>query len=244
AHGAVYVLPAIVFTGAPLAALAPFTWTKLPGWPRALAIAGFVHLAVIWLAGGDWMPLARLVTPVLPPLAYATAHMLRTSSRAALITLARLAIGCAAEIYVTVARGPTAAHVLRDRLALIDAVRPALAGATKVATIDVGWVGAATDAEILDLAGATDPEIAALPGGHTSKAVSGAFLTGRGADRLVLQIAAKFTDDAIVPERVSEARLFHDPLVERFYQTTWRSPGTHPVRYIVMSRIERSSLEP
>jgi hypothetical protein len=211
-------------------------WAKLPGWPRTLVIGAVVHLAIVVLAGGDWMPLARLICPVLPPLALAAAHLLSSRSTA-LVAAIRLSIGCIGEIVVFAMRGPAAAHVLRDRLAVIDVARPVLAGARAVATIDVGWVGSATNAEIVDLAGATDPEIAALPGGHTSKAVSGSFLAARGPDRLVFQLDERSSGDGIVFARATEARLFADPLVARTYEVTWRSPAALPVRYVVLSAV-------
>jgi len=242
AHGAAYVLPAILFTGAPLSAMALLAWSQLRGWHRTLATGSFVHLAVIVLAGGDWMALYRLVCPVLPPLIVATAHLL-SSPRAGRAAALRLSIGCVAQIYVFVIRGSAAAQVLRDRLALIDAARPALAGAQKVATTDVGWVGSATDAAIIDLAGATDPEIAALPGGHTSKAVSGAFVTGRGADRLVFRLDERASEGSIAFAYAVEARLFVDPLVARTYRTTWKSPATLPVHYIVLTMTTNPPLE-
>lgn len=237
AHGADYVLKAIVFSGAPIAALGPLAWIKIGGWPRTVLVGSFVHLAVIVAAGGDWMPLARLVCPVLPPLAWATAHLLASPHRTlgTWATLARIAVGCAAEVAVFALRGPAAAQILRDRLALIEAAAPILDGATAVATIDVGWVGAATDATIVDLAGATDHEIAALPGGHTSKAVSGAFLTARKPDRLVFQVDEHSTVDAIAFLRATEARLFLDPLVRRSFEVTWRSPASLPLHYVVLS---------
>jgi hypothetical protein len=55
--------------------------------------------------------------------------------------------------------------------------------------VDVGWVGAATDATIVDLAGVTDVTVAARPGGHTSKRLPEGFLEQRGADALVLLLA-------------------------------------------------------
>jgi hypothetical protein len=235
AHGAAYVLPALLFTGAPLAALGPLAWVKVSGWPRTLVTGAFVHLAVIVLAGGDWMPLARLVCPVLPALVLGAAHLLSSPSTSRM-TIIRLSIGNAAQLALFAMRGPAAAHILRDRLALIDAARPVLAGARAVATIDVGWVGSATDAAIIDLAGATDPEIAALRGGHTSKAISGAFLTARGPDHLVFQLDPRTQDgDGTAFARATEARLFADPLVARTYSITWRSPATSPVRYVVLS---------
>ncbi|HTM45372.1 MAG TPA: hypothetical protein VL137_10480, partial [Polyangiaceae bacterium] len=39
----------------------------------------------------------------------------------------------------------------------------------RIATLDVGWVGASTDATVLDLAGVTNPIVARWAGGHTSK---------------------------------------------------------------------------
>ena len=86
-----------------------------------------------------------------------------------------------------------------------------------------------------DLAGATDAEIAALPGGHTSKTVSGAFLTARGADRLVFRVDDR-AGDSTAFAYVSEARLYADPIVVRNYAVTWRSPPTLRARYIVLSR--------
>jgi hypothetical protein len=127
--------------------------------------------------------------------------------------------------------------VLRDRLALIEQARAPLAGANRVATVDVGWVGAATNAEIIDLAGATDPEIAALPGGHTSKAVSGALLTGRAPDRLVFQLAPARNEQTSAPRyaRAIEQRLAADPLVIRSYEPAWESPSELPIRYDILS---------
>jgi len=65
-------------------------------------------------------------------------------------------------------------------------VVPLLAGAKRVASLDVGWVGAAGDYDVIDLAGVTDPEVAYLPGGHTSKRLPADFLERRGVDALVL----------------------------------------------------------
>ena len=87
--------------------------------------------------------------------------------------------------------------------------RPLLEGASRVAALDVGWVGAATDADVVDLAGLTDPEIAALPGGHTSKRVDAMFLLARDPDVLVFYR----------PPRVVEARLEADDVVARHFET-------------------------
>jgi hypothetical protein len=50
----------------------------------------------------------------------------------------------------------------------------------------VGWVGAATDSDVVDLAGVTDETIGRLRGGHTSKRIPEALLEHRGVDAAVL----------------------------------------------------------
>ena len=236
-HGLTYVLPALAFTGAPLAAMGFFVWRHLTVWPRTLAIAALAHVAVVALAGGDWMPLARLVTPILPALVLVVAHQLAAPVKP-LAALARLIVACAAELMLLALRGPAASRVLADRLALIDAAREPLRGAAHVATLDVGWVGAATGAEILDLAGATDREIAALPGGHTSKAVSGALVTERGVDRLVFQLGPGTgveSDDSRRYARRTEQMLAADLLTTRGFHVVWQSPADLPVRYEILA---------
>ncbi|MDF3068109.1 MAG: putative rane protein, partial [Polyangiaceae bacterium] len=54
------------------------------------------------------------------------------------------------------------------------------------AALDVGWVGAVADFTVVDLAGVTDPRVALLRGGHTSKRIDDALLRSRDVDALVL----------------------------------------------------------
>jgi len=75
---------------------------------------------------------------------------------------------------------------MAQRLRLIREARPALSGARVVAALDVGWVGAATDAIVVDLAGVTDPTIGRLPGGHTSKRIPDHLLESRQVDTVIL----------------------------------------------------------
>jgi hypothetical protein len=66
-------------------------------------------------------------------------------------------------------------------------VRPWIASARVVAGLDVGWLGvAAPNAAIVDLAGVTDPSIARLPGGHTTKRLPEGLLDDRSVDAVVL----------------------------------------------------------
>ena len=88
-----------------------------------------------------------------------------------------------------------------------------------MASLDAGWVGAATPARVVDLAGLTDLAIASLPGGHTSKRVTGAMLSDRNVDALVLLqrrglAAGEQRDDGGPYDRQVEERLAADPWVQ------------------------------
>lgn len=184
--GAMYALACLLLAG-PVVLAAPRAWWRTTGFPRVLAASVLVHFLAVGLAGGDWMPLSRLVVPVLPSLALAALHFARSSSLAA--TAVRLALAVAGQTFVLVHVGPAAAAVGADRLRVLDELRPALSAAGVVASLDIGWVGAATTATIVDLAGVTDPTIAALPGGHTTKQIPIGIFDARHVDTLVLLLA-------------------------------------------------------
>jgi hypothetical protein len=193
-HGAVYAGAATV------AVLTPLFLSLRPG-ARAISIAFSVHVVSVVLAGGDWMPYARLLVPVGPSLVVAFAAA--DSSR-----LGRgLRVGAAAALGVLLAvrAAPAGRHVLGDREDLVRRARPVLAASQLVAALDVGWVSASTDATVVDLAGLTDPQIAALPGGHTSKHVDVGMLLDRHVDTVVV-----YSDTRVVEARLVRADLFRD----------------------------------
>jgi hypothetical protein len=231
AHGAAYAVACVILTGGPVAAFAPLIMIKLDAWIRTLAAAALVHLVVVALVGGDWMPLSRLAVPVLPSLVLVAAHVLVACPNRA-IAVGRLALAIGGELFVLVKMVPSASRVYADRMALISSAGPLLASAERVATVDIGWVGAATRAEIIDLAGVTDPEIAALPGGHTSKVVSADLIGRRRVDRIVLQLS----DQPPFFARRVERNLANDPDIERTFRIIWMSPDSIPVRYAVLAR--------
>lgn len=183
--GARYALACFLLAG-PVVLLAPVAWIRVGGWARGLVAAVFVHFAAVSFAGGDWMPLSRLVVPVLPTMVLAAAHLAAVARPWA--TGARLVLALAGEVFQLVKVGPAAARVGADRLRVIDELRAPLADAKVVAALDIGWLGAATDATIVDLAGLTDPVIAVLPGGHTSKAIPVGLFDARGVDTIVLML--------------------------------------------------------
>jgi len=242
AHGLAYAGAACVVTLVPLLLLAPVAIARQP---RALAIvlAAVAHVAAIVVVGGDWMPYARLMVPVVPSLAYAAVLVSRQAHPAATATRSGLALVLGG---VLVARGGTAGRgVGADRAALVAAAHSWLDGgggpALRVAALDVGWVSAATEADVVDLAGLTDPEIAALPGGHTSKRVDARFLLARDPD--VLLVYAPFGLPAggleawpeTLTTRAVEARLVSDDVIDRrFGDPTWLPLGSAGAGYIAL----------
>jgi hypothetical protein len=239
-HGLAYAEAACVVTLAPVLVVAPFALARQP---RALAIvlAAVVHVASIVLVGGDWMAYARLMVPVVPSLVLAAAliagnaHPLASAVR----TLLAVAVGL---WLILVQDGTGGRRVGADREALIAEARPLFEGAraSRVAALDIGWVSAATEADIIDLGGLTDPEIATLPGGQTSKRVDARFLLERAPDLLLV-----YAPDGLPAEGLGawpdtatyavEARLIRDEAILRhFNAVAWLALGTSGKGYVVL----------
>ncbi|HEX6272132.1 MAG TPA: hypothetical protein VFZ53_03805, partial [Polyangiaceae bacterium] len=190
------------------------------------------------LAGGDWMPLHRLVMPVVPALLLAGAELATSASPrwhvARATAAAALCIGVAA-LQTWPARG-----VLADRLELVERLRAPLRTARVTATVDAGFVGAATDGGVFDLAGVTEPIVARLGGGHTSKRVPEGLLESRGVDHAVLALAP----GTRVAEPWQASRFFHAvgarlagmPLFESFELVAEVPLGRTAYRYVVVRK--------
>jgi hypothetical protein len=186
-HGAIYAAACFLLTG-PVALLALSEYRRVSPYARWLAAAVAAHFVAIGAAGGDWMPLSRLAVPALPAVGLVAAELAAVSRLP--WTLVRVGAALAGELFAWTAAGPKAAGVLADRTALVAEVAPALASSERIAALDIGWVGAAAPhATIVDLAGITDPMIASLPGGHTTKRIPDGLLDDRGVDTLVLLVA-------------------------------------------------------
>ncbi len=237
AHGLAYAGAACVVTLVPIAAFAPLALRREPR-AMALAVAGLVHVAAIAAAGGDWMPYARLMVPIVPSLAYAGALASPWMAPAAVAARFTLAVGVGVALLLH--GGADGRRVGADRAALIAAARPVLSGARRVASLDIGWVSAATEADIVDLAGVTDPRIASLPGGHTSKRVDGPMLVSLEPDVLLLYALhpppgglTAWRDCAYA--RTLEARLASDDTVaDRFAAASWLPLGAAGAGYVVL----------
>jgi hypothetical protein len=239
-HGAAYAVAALVVSVVPILVVAPLALRRAP---RAMAIVAsvVVHVAVIVVVGGDWMPYARLLVPVLPSIVYAGVIVAAHAGTTA--TAARCVAAFALGACLLVLNGGEGRRVGTDRANLIGVARPWLRPLTRVAALDIGWVSAATEADIVDLAGVTDPVVAALPGGHTSKRIGPMFLLGRGPDALLLYAAAGPANgdlsewrDAVYPRAV-EARLARDEIISRhFTPAAWLPLGTLGAGYVLLRK--------
>jgi hypothetical protein len=238
AHGAPYALACFLLAG-PVAVVAPLAWLRLGGWGRGLCAAVLVHFVAVALAGGDWMPLSRLAVPALPTVVLVAAHLASVAAPQA--TAARLVLALAGEVFQVVKVGPANIDgVGAARLRLVEELRVPLAGAPVVAGLDVGWLGAATDATIVDLAGLTDPAIAALPGGHTSKAIPLGLLDARHVATCVLllkegePLAEPWTESFFA--RIVELRVAGIPGIGEAFAVAAESHVPH-LRYVVVRRV-------
>lgn len=173
--GLAYAVFALLGSGAPLLAL------LVGREPWRLPIAA--HFVALALAGGDWMPLYRLAVPVIPLSAFVASRALALPTKGTLwarvVGIGAVALGA---VWLGARFHERAPGVRAREEALIAEVKPWLTGLDRVATVDVGWVGAATTGEVIDLAGVVDPRVAALPGGHTSRPITPGFFAARSVE--------------------------------------------------------------
>jgi hypothetical protein len=241
-QGLAYAGMGCVTSLVPLLVVAPMALRCSPA-ALAVVLAFVAHLAAIVLVGGDWMPFFRLLVPALPSLAWAAVLVSAQARRraTAVRTAVALGLGLLGVGLFVVRPGAAGRGVMADRAALISSASSWLDDVHRVAALDVGWVGAATDADVLDLAGVTDPEIAALPGGHTSKRVGAMLLLSRHVDAILLYAPQGLPDDdldawrdAAYP-RVVEARLAADDVIARhFTPAAWLPLGAGPTGYVLL----------
>jgi len=226
-HGLIYAAAAALVVLTPLLAAAPFALVKTPkvGMARVLVLAFLAHAAAVIAAGGDWMPYARLMVPVAPSLVLAFVDV--AAKTRPVWSLARLVVAGVFGAVIARSAAPAGRSVHPDRADLVARARPVLAGAHVVAALDIGWASAATDARIVDLAGLTDPAIALLPGGHTSKRVDTSMLLDRGVDTVII-----YSDLRAVEARI----LWSDLFAARFEVAEKLPVGSRGAFYTVYRR--------
>lgn len=201
-HGLRYAIGGLVFSGS-AAMLSMGAGRHLGRWARVRMVAVAAHALALTLAGGDWMPLFRLWAPALPVVLWIAAEGCERVSprRRAGLWLAAALCG-ALPVWQQLWDARAVEH---RRLALVEEARPLLQGAEHVAALDVGWVGLATAAEVVDLAGVTDPEVARLAGGHTSKRLPPDFARRRRLDAAVVLVDSGSTAPQIAPGLATRA---------------------------------------
>lgn len=226
AHGMTYALAATLVVLTPILAFAPWALFRGGGRTAPLAVAFVAHAVTVVAVGGDWMPYARLFVPVAPSLALVFADVATRTKP--VWSLARLSLAVSVGAWLAATAASAGRHVQDDRRALVDRARPVLRDAHVVAALDVGWVSAATDARIVDLAGLTDPSIAALAGGHTSKRVSAAMLLDRDVDTVLV-----YANRRVVEERIVTSPVF----LEHYRQEAVLPLGSKGASYAVYRRV-------
>jgi hypothetical protein len=239
AHGLAYAGAAALLGGS-MAVLAPLALARADRWTRSLALAVAVHVAAMALAGGDWMPLARLAVPALPVATMAAARLVAQGGRWP-AGLAALAVAVGLQIFGAWRAWPAVAGVVPARDRLVEEMRPVLASRRVIASIDVGWVGlAAEHARLVDLAGVTDPSVAALRFGHTSRELPRRMLADRGVDAVVLLLAPDERRVGEVPwtqlrfARGTERWIASMPGIEEELELAFASATS--LRYVVLVR--------
>lgn len=185
ASGAFYVLGGLVWTGVIFLVPAWLALRSAPGWQSRWWFPFLLHAFAVAFAGGDWMPYFRLIVPGLPLVLYETVRRWPSSWWMRGLCLGYFAV----QILVAKTSSLDARRVVERRSEWMTVARSSLASCRKTAAVDIGYLGYALEGRVLDLAGVTDPRVARLPGGHTSKRVPMAFLDRDGVDCWVVRVA-------------------------------------------------------
>ncbi len=223
-HGFAYAVAGVLACGVPIFLIV----RRAPPTARVIAIAFAVHVLAVIAAGGDSMPYARLFVPLVPTVILAHLYSASTSRGPVFWLRSTIAIGLASWAFFSA--GPRGRAVTNERAALVTRAEPVFAHAHAIAAVDIGWVSAAYEGTIVDLAGLTDPEIAALAGGHTSKHVDASMLLDRGVDTVVF-----YTEDNLYTHAVA-VRLASDPLFSSRFAESANLFLTERSGYVVFTR--------
>lgn len=239
--GLAYVRGGLTLLGIPMLLWGFRSWKKSSAELRVVGLSLAAHVCALVAAGGDWMSLFRLFIPVLPSMLWLGAIV--TAQQDWRVQLVKYALAFVPTVVLHINLGPTSSHVMNARRELVTALQPLVKESRNVASLDVGWVGAASPGNITDLAGVTDPEIAVLPGGHTSKKLPLNLLDRRSVDTLVLLLSP---NHAPVEEghglaslnfaRVVENRVARLDGAESFRVVTTLPLGGTTQHYVVLTR--------
>jgi hypothetical protein len=246
-QGVVYALDGALRTALPLWLLSVAAYRTVSNALRAQAVAVLAHAGALAIAGGDWMALYRLYVPILPACFVVGLALLAKDAKwlaGVKLTASTLLAGALLWTHGAAARG-----VWSARLDLSQRAAQILTDARVVAALDVGWLGATGPFEIVDLAGVTDPNIAWLPGGHTSKRLPDDTLWRRQVDTLVLLTAPQMTAEALGQQdferfgwaRIVERRASQLARRENFVPVAWLPLAHTTQAYVVWKRLEEDT---
>ena len=235
-QGVAYAAVGMLVTLTPLLVASP-ALLRAGARPRALAVAAFVHALAVVAAGGDWMPYARLLAPIAPGLLLA---FVESSPRVPRWSLgSRWALSMALGAYLMGKAAPAGRHVMEDRRALVVEAAPMLASYKHVAAVDVGWVSAATEADVVDLAGLTDLSVAVLPGSHTSKRVDPSMLLDRKVDAILFYVERPVPEgtwrEVIYPHSIDTRLARSDLFAEHFAPVAFLPLGSEGRGYLLLA---------
>jgi hypothetical protein len=159
------------------------------------------------------MPFLRLSAPIYPSMLLWTTDGLSPWTGLKKLTQIVL-IGAAPwlPLHAAWAQRADLGAVVQRRWGWVRNLAPVCDPGSVVAAVDVGWVGLACPAHILDLGGVTDPRLARLPGGHTHRVVGAGLFADRNVDIWVIRAADRSYEpqqplSVIVPVYGTDARL-------------------------------------
>jgi hypothetical protein len=189
---------------------------------RARAWALLAHFGAVVLAGGDWMPGFRLWVPLFPQYAALAAvggeRLWRRGGSARVLAAVALLAACAVPLLDLSLRIPEWQNAGKSRETVGVAIaRELRAHSQRVALVDIGFIGYASGVTTIDLAGLTDPAVAAFPGGHLAKRIPAAWLEAQAPDALLLH-------SSLPPTAASDGRLERlagYPVEQRVARFTW-----------------------
>lgn len=222
----------------PIVAFAPRAAARAGGRAAVLGAAAVAHCVAVAFVGGDWMPYARLFVPIAPGLALVACDSGPFASAWARALRGGLAL--AYGVFLLLGAAPVGRRVGEHRHALAERARPWLEGLGSVAAVDIGWPSSVFEGTLVDLAGLTDPAIAALPGSHTSKRVDAALLLDRRPDALLFYAERRPGDpwNEVRYMHLVERRLATSELVEKHYVPRTYLPLVGDKGYVLWMRRE------
>lgn len=186
---------------------------------RWVGLALLLHLVVVVVAGGDWMPGHRLLMPLLPAFALLVGWGCTAYRRAPMVLVPTFVLAAALSAITL--------HDAHEAGLQREARGPAIAEAIEagpVALLDAGFLGWQSGLEVVDLGGITDPNVARMPGNHVDRMIDVAYLEARAPAAFVLHSA---TEPTIGGGEL--ANFFGYPTESRLVRLAWFTRSYEPV---------------